>query len=158
MIHFLVSNIILLLSLSGYFCQNKFVKFEKYSNRKVDYQFHTKLQIEKPFKVNDQIFCTLKCASNPICELVSFNSLTNICMMFEQATQYFDTVKSDNTTIYSKNRLSAVCQTDYYADMKSETCIPQKLINETCYSNDECSSSARLVCLQGQCSCDPSDS
>ena len=130
----------------------KFVRYKKYANQKVNSNIETSVLLKLPERVSGHSLCAVKCNLDSSCESFSFNS-TKHCSMYNADLTIFDLVKSSETQTYSKESIKLCHDSDYYADFDAMQCKQKKRGNMACATSDECSTLDSLGCLDFVCQC-----
>ena len=149
-------NLLILYAIINKVYGDKFTKYHVYTNLAVSAQFKASLQVKQSFQVSKyspETKCLIACTTEISCALATVDE-SNSCTLFSNQTTLIKTVVSDNTKLMSKTEMS-LCYSKFYADMPMLVCRPQKTINISCLSLDECLDMTDLECLNGYCQCPP---
>jgi hypothetical protein len=143
-------NLLILTCING----DHFTKFLTYNNLTISDQFKPLLKLKNSFQVSKlrpEKYCMLACSSNPKCDVATIEQ--NICSLFNNETVLFNTIYSNNITLFSKNKMK-ICSDQYYVKMSAvPMCQLKKLYGVSCVSTEECLSSAGLECYNQNCLC-----
>ena len=149
-------NLLIAYASINYVNGGQFTKYNIYTNLTISAQFKASLQLKQSFQVSkysSEMKCMIACTAEMSCALVTVDQF-NSCTLFSNQTTLINTVFSDNTKLMSKTEMN-LCFSKFYADMSMLVCRPQKTINVSCLSSDECLDLTGLECLNGYCQCPP---